>query len=142
MDRTTTDADRGGAPQGEVRLWLDDIRDPARFGCIGWTWVTTAEAAIDLLKTGRVVEASLDHDLSIAATIGVCDWNTEVTGYDVVCWMEEHDVWPRDGTRVHSMNPEGRRRMEFAIASAARRRATATPKSAVSVPAPADTEGP
>ena len=109
-----------------MKLWLDDLRDPAVHGHIGWTWAKTAEEAIALLKTGKVTEASLDHDLSIEATIGAADWAREVTGYDVVCWMEENDVWPRDGTRVHSMNPEGRRRMEFAIESAMRRKARAS----------------
>jgi hypothetical protein len=37
------------------------------------------------------------------------------TGYDVVCWMEEHGMWPVDGITVHSMNPVGRARMEAAI---------------------------
>jgi hypothetical protein len=106
-----------------MKLWLDDIRDPAHFGCVGWTWAKTADEAIAYLKTGEVTEASLDHDLSVEASIGSADWRTEVTGYDVVCWMEEHNVWPRNGTRVHSMNPAGKARMEYAIAAAKRRAA-------------------
>ena len=46
-----------------MKLWLDDIRAPWKFGCIGWTWVKTADEAIELLKTGKVEMASLDHDL-------------------------------------------------------------------------------
>jgi hypothetical protein len=53
-----------------IKLWLDDICDPVQHGKIGWVWVKTAEEAINLLKTGNVVRASLDHDLSIEATIG------------------------------------------------------------------------
>jgi hypothetical protein len=113
-----------------MKLWLDDVRDPALFGCIGWTWAKTADEAIALLRTGEVTECSLDHDLSIDQTIGVADWMNpaEVTGYDVVCWMEEHGIWPVNGTRVHSMNPEGRRRMEAAIQAAKRRAHTPTPE--------------
>jgi hypothetical protein len=93
-----------------VKLWLDDIRHPAAHGCAGWTWVKTAREAIELLATGSVIEASLDHDLSVQATMGNPAPNEE-TGYTVVRWMEEHDVWPPGGVRVHSMNPVGRRRM-------------------------------
>lgn len=101
------------ADTSPIDLWLDDIRDPARHGCIGWTWVTTAAAAIDLLKTGRVQRASLDHDLNVEQTMGMP--STEPTGYTVVCWMEEHDVWPPQGVTVHSQNPVGRARMRAAI---------------------------
>lgn len=66
-----------------------------------------------MLKTGQVRFASLDHDLSVEATLG--NWRNEVTGYQVVLWMEENDAWPPDGVRVHSMNPAGRQRMEAAI---------------------------
>lgn len=98
-----------------MKLWLDDIRDPARMGWIGWTWVKTADEAIALLATGEVFEASLDHDLSVAATMGM-PAPAERTGYTVVCWMEEHGVWPPGGVRVHSINPVGRRRMLDVIA--------------------------
>ena len=91
-----------------IRLWLDDIRDPASHGYIGWMWVKTAQEAITILASKNVVEASLDHDLTINQT-------KEDTGYTVVCWMEEHNVWPRDGVRCHSMNPVGRQRIEAVI---------------------------
>lgn len=98
------------------RMWLDDIREPWKHGRLGWVWVKNADDAIRLLATGNVIEASLDHDLSINATIGMpC---TEKTGYDVVCWMEANNVWPRDGVHVHSMNPSGAARMKQAIARA------------------------
>ena len=96
-----------------VNLWLDDVRDPNEFGFIGWTWVKTCDEAIELLKTGKVVRASLDHDLSINATLGFPD--KEKTGYDVVCWMEENNVWPIHGVEVHSVNPVGRQRMKMVI---------------------------
>lgn len=106
-----------------IRLWLDDLRDPAKHGHIGWTWVTTADEAIALLATGNVVQASLDHDLDIQATLG--NTPTEKTGYDVVCWMEAHDVYPRDGVRVHSLNPSGKARMNAALHAMRQRREAA-----------------
>lgn len=74
----------------------------------------TAEEAIALLATGEVTEASLDHDLSIEATLGT-PAPDEQTGYTVVCWLEKHGWWPRDGVRVHSMNPVGAARMRQVI---------------------------
>lgn len=95
-------------------LWLDDVREPARHGFVGATWAKTAEQAIRHLATGRVEFASLDHDLSEDASIGRPKPD-EKTGYTVVCWMEENGVWPRDGVRVHSMNPAGKQKMQQAI---------------------------
>lgn len=92
-----------------MKLWLDDVRPPHRYGCIGWEWAKTYSEAIAHLATGKVTEASLDHDLSEMATIGQPQPG-EKTGYDVVCWMEEHNVWPERIT-VHSMNPAGSKRM-------------------------------
>lgn len=96
-----------------MKLWLDDIRNPARFGCIGFVWAKTAQEAIKYLQTGEVTFASLDHDLGIQSTLGLP--NDEETGYTVVCWMEDHNVWPKDGVVVHSMNPVGRKRMQQVI---------------------------
>jgi hypothetical protein len=98
-------------------LWLDDIRDPAKYGYIGARVCRTADEAIALLKTGEVTFASLDHDLA---------WEhyprndtgqpyKEKCGYDVVLWMEQNRIWPKDGTVVHSMNPSGRARMQAVI---------------------------
>ena len=97
-----------------MKLWLDDIREPWKHGCIGFEWAKTHDEAIAPLKTGKVTFASLDHDLSEMATIGQ-PARGEKTGYDVVLWMEENDVWPEDGVRVHSMNLAGKARMEAAI---------------------------
>jgi hypothetical protein len=96
-----------------VKLWLDDIRDPVRFGCLGWHWAKTADEAIAILATDTVEEASLDHDLSVNATMGLpCQ---EKTGYDVVCWMEATGHWPKKKPAVHSQNPSGAARMRQAI---------------------------
>jgi len=101
-----------------MKLWLDDVREPWKHGCLGWTWAKTAEEAIEFLKTGKVEEASLDHDLAWEHYPGSGIPSTQYTaktGYDVVLWMEENNVWPPNGVRVHSMNPVGRAKMEAAI---------------------------
>ena len=100
-----------------IKLWLDDVRDPNHYGFIGWTWVKTVEKAIELLESGQVEKASLDHDLSISASLG-CAEPKEVTGYDLVCWMEKNRVWPKGGVSVHSMNPSGAARMRQVIEKA------------------------
>lgn len=110
-----------------MNLWLDDMR-PAP---IGWIWVKTVEEAQERLRTGEVEQASLDHDL------GACEaclrgrtpeqWLEETgytqmpqcehfgTGYTLVSWMEEHDIWPKTKPTVHSRNPVGRARMQQVI---------------------------
>jgi len=93
-------------------LWLDDIRDPAQCGAIGVTWVKTYDEAVDLLKTGNVIIADLDHDLNIQQTLGLTDGNK--TGYDVIVWMEEHNIWP-EKVLIHSQNPSGKYKMLQAV---------------------------
>lgn len=100
-----------------VWLWLDDERDPDKHAGPGWTWVKTAAAAIDLLRTGSVYMASLDHDLCDAdAGRAACGLPPkEQTGYTVATWMEEHGVWPPGGACCHSQNPVGRARIEVVL---------------------------
>ncbi len=117
MDLVYTQTKRGSIPLPRtifMKHWLDDVREPWKHGCLGWDWAKTADEAIEMLKTGRVEEASLDHDLSEMATIGILQPG-EKTGYTVVCWMEENDVWPPGGVKVHSMNPAGKARMMAVI---------------------------
>jgi hypothetical protein len=98
-----------------MKLWLDDIREPWKHGCLGWEWAKTADEAIRLLASGKVTECSLDHDLTEQRTIGVDD--KSLTGCDVLLWLEKHpQYWPVNGVRVHSLNPLGRQRMEQVIA--------------------------
>ena len=85
-----------------MNLWLDDNRTcPFEKG--QWITAKNYEEAIEILKNHKIEEAWLDHDL------GDLDLE-EKTGYDVVKWMEENDVWP-DWCMVHSMNPVGSKRM-------------------------------
>jgi hypothetical protein len=80
-----------------MRIWLDDIRPAPQ----GWVWVDTVEKAIELMASGEVAEASLDHDLG----------DGEQEGYKLVLWMAENDMWPREAISVHSANPPGAKRM-------------------------------
>ena len=103
-----------------IRLWLDDIRVPDLFGYFGWTWAKTAESAIVYLKTGHVVQASLDHDLSFEQTkggaLGRIHEDGIKSGYDVILWLETHpNFWPPEGVRVHSSSRAGKARMEAVI---------------------------
>lgn len=114
-----------------MRLFLDDCREPWRHGFIGAEWAKTYDEAIAMLRTGEVTFASLDHDIGACADctekmLHVGDMLTpettfynrcphEKTGYDVVCWMEENNVWPIDGVLVHSANPVGAARMRQVI---------------------------
>lgn len=124
-----------------MRLWLDDERDPQKTlhirgdgtpnGTLGWTWVKTYDDAIKALQAGEVTYASLDHDIGacddcVMALLHIGDMETPETtfynrcphaktGYDLICFMEEYEIWPRDGVRVHSMNPVGRARMQQVI---------------------------
>lgn len=91
-------------------LWLDDIR-PAPDD---WVWVKTPAQAIEALLTGAVEIASLDHDLGFDprkfqdyTTGAISEEDAEMTGYQVVLWMAEHDVWPSEAIYVHSANPVG-----------------------------------
>lgn len=117
-----------------MKLWLDDVREPWKHGCIGWHWAKTAAEAIDLLKTGKVEEASLDHDLTAEhyPWSGVPIEKCSGTGFDVVLWMEANNVWPRLGVKVHSFNPIGKQRMEEVIQRAYMRRIIARRQSEAS----------
>jgi hypothetical protein len=97
--------ERGGIMS--LRVWLDDIRPlPPGYN----VHVTTAEDAINLLKTGKVELISLDHDLG-----------TEATGYDVAVFIEEaayfKTLQPFE-VRIHTANIVGEFKMQKAIANA------------------------
>jgi hypothetical protein len=114
-----------------MKLWLDDIREPARYGCIGYVWAKNYDEAISALESGNITFTSLDHDIGaceecVKSLKHIGDMKTpettfynkcphEKTGYDVICWMEENNVWPSEGMRCHSMNPVGRVRIDSVI---------------------------
>ncbi|MBA4418356.1 MAG: hypothetical protein C0392_10675 [Syntrophus sp. (in: bacteria)] len=93
-----------------MKLFLDDERIAPE----GWIHVRQPEEAIETLKTGKVAEISLDHDLGD---------DVHGTGYDVILWIEEAVVTqgfvpPR--ITVHSANPSARQKMEAGIKSIGR----------------------
>lgn len=102
-----------------MKIWLDDVRDPAEHGYIGWEWVKTAHEAIERLSEGYVEAISLDHDLGIHSTLGMP--HAEETGYGVACWIEDRteDDWNYFPPKiyVHSDNPVGRANIWEAIKS-------------------------
>lgn len=94
----------------ELRVFLDDERRPSA----GWRHVRWPDEAIELLKTGAVIEISLDHDLGN---------DSHGTGYDVLLWKEHAVACERfvsPGISVHTANPAARLRMLGAVAEIAR----------------------
>jgi hypothetical protein len=120
--------------EGELRVWLDDdLVD--REAPEGWVHARTAREACLLILTGRVVELSLDNDLSdgrrlkddgsiheddIKRPVGRIEFGT---GYQVVEFLKEVQgtdnafLWPRDGINLHTANPDERDRMAQSIES-------------------------
>jgi len=88
-----------------MKVYLDDERSTPD----GWIRVYWPDEAIELLKTGKVQEISLDHDLG----------NDEKgTGYDVVLWIEEAVMtrgFVPPKMSVHSANSSAREKMELGI---------------------------
>jgi hypothetical protein len=87
----------------------------------------TVEQAKAALLTGSVVKASLDHDPGCCADclngMSPAEWLEKTnyqsmphcehfgTGYNLVRWMEENGIWPKEKPTVHSANSVGRARM-------------------------------
>jgi hypothetical protein len=94
-----------------MKVFLDDVREAPD----GWTRTYTPAETIKLLKTNKVTELSLDHDLGDDEGIG--------TGYDVLLWIEEQvatSFFQPPKIKVHSSNPSAVEKMENAILSIAR----------------------
>ena len=90
-----------------MKFYLDDERETLQ----DWIRVYWPDEAIELLRSGEVIEISLDHDLGD---------DNRGTGYDVVKWIEE-EVATNDFDppiiRVHSANVSARKKMELGIAA-------------------------
>ncbi len=90
-----------------MKLYLDDERIPPE----EWIHVRWPEEAIEILKTGKVTELSLDQDLGD---------DSHGTGYDVILWIEKEVVtegFVPPKITVHSANPSARQKMEAGISS-------------------------
>jgi Icc-related predicted phosphoesterase len=88
-----------------MKVYLDDQRPAPE----GWTLVKTPEEAIDLLKSHRVTDLSLDHDLGL---------NDDRTGYTVLLWIEEQCAttgFVPPAIIVHSANAGARNKMNLAV---------------------------
>lgn len=94
------------------KLFLDDVRDPYDKD---WTVVRNYDECIKALSSNLWDEISLDHDLADEHYAEIGDESEylefkEKTGFEVVKWIVENDMWaPR--IIVHSWNPVGGLRM-------------------------------
>lgn len=94
-----------------IRLWLDDERPAPE----AYRWAKTYDDAIlELLRAEASDENffvfQMDHDLKPEHYSDLKSTEHVGTGYDVVCWMEEHHFFPAI-LIVHSFNPYGSQRM-------------------------------
>jgi hypothetical protein len=53
----------------------------------------------------------LDHDLGDFSGVG----GRELTGYDIVCWLEQNPQHLPDRIEIVTKNPAGRRNIELAL---------------------------
>ena len=85
-----------------MRVYLDDVRKmPEEYDVL----VKSAGEAIELLKTGKVTEISLDFDLGIGVE----------TGYAVAKWIEENAVsgqLDKIRVRLHTLSYDGKLMMQ------------------------------
>jgi hypothetical protein len=97
-------------------LWVDDERPlPEEYAEAGWTSAPTFHEAILKLELIEFDEVSLDHDLGIRSVYG----NREMTGYDILNWLERRKIMEEGYTppivHVHTANSEGRRKMDLIV---------------------------
>ena len=88
-----------------MKLFLDDERTPPE----GWTLVRWPDEVINQLKTGKVIEISLDHDLGD---------DERGTGYDVLVWIEKMVIlegFKPPKIKIHTANISARQKMEAAV---------------------------
>ena len=107
--------------EGPLRVWLDDDLEDRR-APEGWIHLISAREAAWVLLTGRVLELSLDHDLSTAGEAEIFGKGTQVV--DFLDHMHGTGVladWPRDGISLHSGNAGGRGAMARALRTMGRR---------------------
>lgn len=105
-----------------MKVFLDDER-PTPYALRGARW---PEDVIDLLRVRRGTHLSLDHDLGDADAAARAG-RAERTGYDVLVWLEEQQVfgdrdYPVPEVTIHSANAAGWERMTRAIESIERLR--------------------
>lgn len=93
-----------------MKIYLDDERKTPK----GWIRTYGVKETIDLLKTNKVKEISLDHDLG----------KENENGYDVLLWIEEELYFKRLNPlkiHIHTANLSARKKMELAVKNIKRR---------------------
>lgn len=85
-------------------LLIDDKRDISS-GCIARTY----DNGILLLTSCRWDKLLLDHDL------GCFKNGKEMTGYDILCFLEEHPKYLPGKIELVTDNPVGRKKMQQVI---------------------------
>lgn len=93
-----------------IKLWLDDCRQAPP----NYEWVMNYDEAVKRLEEIKRDKLEfdvfqMDHDLEDAHYMSL-NGDHEKTGYSVMCWMEEHDVFPKI-VIIHSFNPFGAKKM-------------------------------
>lgn len=93
-----------------MSAFFDDLRNAPE----GRVVVREPNELKRLLQAGVIDDLSMDHDLG---DYGRRDFDRDITGYDLICWMEETNSFPRGRILVHSQNLVGRQKMLAAINS-------------------------
>ena len=100
-----------------MRIWLDDIRKmPDSFDI----WFKSGQDLVDYIKSGDPVTfISFDHDLSFKHYFGLNPFH-KLTGY-VICPCQIFSTMiKRFEWAIHSANPIGAKRIEWAMTKANR----------------------
>jgi hypothetical protein len=92
-----------------MNVYFDDVRNAPDNS---WEIVREPEQLKDLLVAGVVQNLSLDHDLG---EFGERGNGRNITGYDILTWMEETNHLPKGRIFIHSQNPVGRMKMLVVI---------------------------
>ena len=90
-------------------VYLDDVRDAPDDT---WTLVRDPAEFKDMIISGLVMDCSLDHDLG---AYGETESGNEITGYDLLCWMEATRHLPKGRIFIHTGNPVGRMKMMVVV---------------------------
>lgn len=91
-----------------MKIFLDDIRTPPDDT---WTLAKWPNKVIEYLKTGKVTEISLDHDLGD---------DERGNGNDVILWIEEQvctNMYHPPVIHIHTANVSARKKMEAGVES-------------------------
>lgn len=90
-------------------LAIDDLRDIPEADCVART---AQEGIKQLQENGPWDLLYLDHDLASYDEHG-----KEITGYDILCWLENYPQFMPHKITLVSANPVGRDKMQAAINS-------------------------